>query len=116
MGRSEADISGWLEYFMDGMADSFAKVETQAREAESRWEQDASPALRKLDPRQRRALTLFVRQQVITSNDLAELFSFAPRTARLLLQKWAGQGFLAIADPSKKARKYKLSPEFEKLF
>ena len=116
MGRAEADITNWLEYFVEGMAEAFAKVEEQASQAANRWETDKTPELRKLDPRQRKALTLFSRQQIITSSDLALLFSFAPRTARLLLQKWTRQGFLAIADPSKKARKYRLSPEFEKLF
>ncbi|MBI2387352.1 MAG: Fic family protein [Elusimicrobia bacterium] len=115
-GRAEADITAWLEYFVAGMGEAFAKVEGQAKAAETRWETDKSPVLRKLDPRQRRALALFARQQAITSRDISMLFSFAPRTARLLLQKWTEQGFLAIADPSKKARKYKLAPEFEKLF
>lgn len=116
LGRAKADVTAWLEYFVDGMADAFSKVEEKAKEAQNRWETDKSPALRNLDPRQRKALTLFSRQKVITSNDLAALFIFAPRTARLLLQKWTRQGFLVVADPSKKARKYKLSSEFEKLF
>jgi len=116
VGRAEADITGWLEYFLEGMVDAFAKVEAHAREAADRWETDRSPELRRLDPRQRKALTLFARQQTITSQDLATLFSFAPRTARMLMQKWTDQCFLAIANPSKKARKYKLSAEFEKLF
>lgn len=116
MGRAEADITNWLEYFAEGMVDAFTKVEEQAARAADRWETDKSPELRRLDPRQRKTLALFSRQQIITSNDVALLFSFAPRTARLLLQKWTGQGFLVMADPSKKARKYKLAPEFEKLF
>ncbi len=116
MGRQEADMTGWLDYFVAGMADAFARVEEQAGLAASRWETDKSPELRKLDHRQRKALILFSRQQTITSNDAARLFSFAPRTARQLLQKWTDQGFLVIADPSKKARKYKLAQEFERLF
>jgi Fic family protein len=115
-GRAEADVTGWLQYFVDGMVDAFTRVEEKAKDAEGRWESDKSPILRVLDPRQRKALTLFARQQAITSRDVAALFSFAPRTARLLLQRWTAQGFLAIADPSKRARKYRLSPKFEKLF
>lgn len=114
-GRARADITAWLEYFVAGMAEAFAKVEAQARAAEDRWEGDRSPELRRLDPRQRKVLALFARQQVVTSRDVGSLFSFAPRTARLLLQKWTAQGFLALADPSKKARKYRLAPEFERL-
>lgn len=115
-GRAEADITAWLEYFVIGMEQAFARVEEQAKAAESRWESDKSPLLRKLDARQRKALTLFARQQTITGREIAELFSFAPRTARELLRKWTKQGFLTMANPSKKARKYRLSPEFETLF
>lgn len=115
-GRAKADITAWLEYFIAGMEHAFEKVEGHAQAAQSDWESDKSPELRKLDPRQRKALTLFVRQQTITSRDVGALFAFAPRTARLLLQRWAAQKFLVVADPSKKARKYKLAREFEKLF
>jgi Fic family protein len=115
-GRAGADITAWLEYFVIGMEQAFAKVEEQAKAAEFRGEADKSPLLRKLDPRQRMTLTLFARQQTITGRDIAELFSFAPRTARALLLKWTQQSFLVIADPSKKARKYRLAPEFEELF
>ncbi|MBI5883267.1 MAG: Fic family protein [Elusimicrobia bacterium] len=115
-GRAEADTTGWIQYFVDGMVDAFAKVEEKAKEAEGRWESDKSPVLRMLDPRQRKALSLFALQKTITSQDLAALFSFAPRTVRLLLQKWTEQGFLVMADPSKKARKYKLAREYERLF
>lgn len=115
-GRVEADISGWLDYFIAGMADAFAKVEEQAGLAASRWETDKSPELRRLDARQRKALALFSRRQVITSNEAAQLFSFSPRTGRQLLQKWVKQGFLVVADPSKKARKYKLARRYERLF
>jgi Fic family protein len=115
-GRAQAAITRWLEYFINGMVDAFTKVEEKATEAELRWETDQTPALRRLDARQRKALTLFVRQQVISSSDVATLLSVAQRTARLLLGKWTNDGFLQIADPSKKARKYKLAPEFEKLF
>ncbi|OFW06303.1 MAG: cell filamentation protein Fic [Acidobacteria bacterium RIFCSPLOWO2_12_FULL_59_11] len=115
-GREKADITGWLEYFAGGMADAFAHVEQQAEKAAGLGEADKSPILRTLDPRQRKALTLFAGQRAITSRDLARLFSFAPRTARVLLQKWTRQGFLKIIDPSKKARKYELADEFEKIF
>ncbi len=116
LGREKADITGWLEYFINGMADAFEKVQAQAGAAADNAEGDASPILRQLDPRQRKALTIFARQELITSTDLAGLFNFAPRTARALLGQWVKKGFLAVADPSKKARKYKLSKKFSGLF
>ena len=52
-------------------------------------------------------------QKIITSNDIAEFFNFAPRTARKLAQDWVEVGFLVIVDNSKKARKYQLQQELE---
>ena len=62
-----------------------------------------------LDARQKQALLFFEKNAFITSKDVEELFHFAGRTARQLLQKWVKQGFVVVADPSKKARKYKLN-------
>ena len=116
MGRAEADIGGWLEYFISGMINAFTKVAEQAARAEENSELDQSGLLRKLDPRQRKVLTLFKKQEIITSNDVAALFSFAPRTARVLMAQLVEAGFLSVTNPSKKARKYKLSKRFSALF
>ena len=116
MGRAQADLTGWIEYFIAGMTDAFAKVEAHARSEAVNAVPDSSALLRKLDPRQRKALTLFEKQENITSADVAALFGFAPRTARFLLEKWVKSGFMEIADPSKKARKYKLAKQFAEMF
>lgn len=116
MGRAEADLTGWIEYFVTGMIEAFTKVETQAKGEKRNAAADNSAILRKLDPRQRKALTLFESQETVTSADIATLFGFAPRTARLQLENWVKAGFMEVADPSKKARKYKLSKQFAKLF
>ena len=75
---------------------------------------DLTPILRELDVRQRKVLQLFETQKTITSNDIAEFFNFAPRTARKLAQDWVEVGFLIMVDASKKARKYQLSDRLEK--
>jgi predicted HTH transcriptional regulator len=71
--------------------------------------------LRKLDPRQRKALELFQQSDAITSRDVAKLFTLSQRAARNLLSGWVDQGFLHIADPAKKSRKYRLANEFQGL-
>lgn len=115
-GRAKADITKWVEYFCNGMADSFENVLQRTREAAGNGAADFSPALRKLDPRQRKALELFRLSTSINSHDVATLFGISDRAARNLLASWTESGFLYIADPSKKNRKYALSPEFERLF
>jgi Fic family protein len=114
-GRVEADITAWVEYFCAGMADSFESVRRRAREAADRGMRDDSDALRRLDPRQRRALELFRRSVVITSRDVEALFGVSQRTARNILSSWVSDGFVLVADPARKSRSYRLSPEYEGL-
>ena len=109
MGRAEADITGWVEYFVEGMAKSFEKVEKHSLKAAEHFEIDQSPLLRKLDPKQRKVLALFKQQEVITSNDLAIFLNFSPRSARHLALTWNKEGFLEAVNISKKGRRYKLS-------
>jgi Fic family protein len=113
LGRAEADITPWVEYFCDGVAESFEAVRKRAQEAAGGT--DVSPLLRKLDPRQRRVLELFRDRNAITSRDVERLLAVSQRTARLLLRQWADAGFLTIVDPAKKSRKYGLEKRFEGL-
>jgi Fic family protein len=113
MGRAEADITRWVAYFIEGMATSFEKVHEQAKREAETGSRDQSRLLRDLDAKQRKVLTLFERSREVTARDIAALFGFQPRTAAALCQHWVGVGFLAIADPAKKSRRYRLSDSLE---
>jgi Fic family protein len=115
LGRADSDITQWVEYFCVGMAESVERVKKRAEEAAGTGAQDSSHLLRRLDPRQRRALTLFKDSETITSRDIEKLFAVSQRTARNLLSGWEKDGFLAVADPAKKSRKYGLAAEFREL-
>ena len=97
------------------MADSFEGVKRRAQEAAGSGAQDRSPLLRRLDPRQRKALELFRESNTITSRDIEALFGISQRAARNLLTAWVAGGFLSIADPAKKSRKYGLANEFREM-
>ncbi|MCI0391373.1 MAG: Fic family protein [Acidobacteria bacterium] len=114
-GRAEADITKWVEYFCDGMAESFESVKKRALEAAEARAKDSSPQLRKLDPRQRKALELFLHSDTITSRDIDVLFGISQRMARHLLSSWVQNGFLIIVDPAKKSRRYGLAKKFREL-
>jgi Fic family protein len=114
-GRAQGDITGWIDYFCDGMADSFEKVKQRAQEAADAGATDTSALLRKLDPRQRKALGLFRPSEVITSRDVAALFTVSERTARNLLNAWVAAEFIVVIDSAKKSRKYGLAPRFKPL-
>lgn len=115
MGREDADITSWLEYFCEWMAASFSAVKKWAKEAASLGRQDQSLLLRKLDPRQRKIISLFEKSDEVTALEVGNLLELQHRTARDLCQKWTKSGFLVISDPSKKARKYRLNTQFIKL-
>ncbi len=115
LGRIEADITSFIEYFCAGMADAFAKVRLAAEEASRQSTLDQTPALRDLIPQQRQSLGLFLRLRVITAKDLAAYFSSTPRQAAALCGRWVESGFLVIEDPSTKTRSYRLAAAHESL-
>jgi Fic family protein len=115
MGRADADITKWIAYFVEGMAVSFQKVETQARTEAARGGADQTRALRKLDVRQRRALALFEQSQEVTAKEIAEIFGLKSRAATGLCQRWVEDGFLTVSSPSKKSRRYRLATQYEAL-
>jgi Fic family protein len=114
-GRAEADITKWVEYFVEGMAVAFENVLKRMAEAEAQGSADQSNLLRKLDLRQRRVLSLFQEFEVVTSKQIGELFGFKPRTGAQICRDWVECGFLEIVDPSNRARKYKLAEPYKEL-
>jgi Fic family protein len=114
-GRAESDITNWIDYFCQGVAESFENVKRQARAAADVGAVDESLQLRKLDPRQRKALELFGRSETITSRDVEQMFSISQRTARNILSDWVERRFVVVIDRAKKSRKYGLAREFRKL-
>jgi Fic family protein len=114
-GRAERDITAWVDYFCRGAAESFESVRKRAQEAADSGAGDESSQLRKLDPRQRKALELFRRSDTITSRDVEQLFTVSQRTARNMLTDWVKRKFVVVIDPAKKSRKYGLANGFKTL-
>lgn len=115
MGRAEADITKWVEYFTEGMAVSFENVLNRMDEANQQNQTDQSKLLRKLDPKQRKALELFQEYETVTSQQIGELFGFKPRTSAALCAVWVKDGFLKVVDPSNRGRKYQLTDTYLEL-
>ncbi|MCB1110632.1 MAG: Fic family protein [Chlamydiia bacterium] len=113
LGRAEAEITPWVEYFIEGMALSFEKVIEQMEG--SKHEKDDSKLLRELDPKKRKILELFEDYAVITSKQIGHFYGFKPSTSSQLCRQWVKEGFIEIVDPSRKARKYQLSKKYKKL-
>ncbi|MBS0235740.1 MAG: Fic family protein [Proteobacteria bacterium] len=115
MGRAEADITKWLEYFIEGMTMSFESVVKQMSMAAGRGLEDSSATLRQLDPRQRKALGLFQQFEEVASQQIGDLFGFKPRTSSAICATWVESWFLKTVNESRKSRKYALSDRYRTL-
>lgn len=111
-GRADADLTGWLTYFLETMAATFRRVAQEVRERASQVTAPEPAALRRLDRRARLVLGLFTHQETITAADAARALGLSPRAARDLLAAWVADGWLEVADPARKSRRYRLSAEY----
>jgi len=98
------------------MSVAFERVaEEVERHSKEEAEDENLELLRPLDHRARRVLGLFVERDLIKSSDVANLLGISTRQARELLSKWSEQGWLEIADPSRRGRKYRLAKTYKSL-
>lgn len=114
MGRAESDITSWVEYFCRSMLKSFESVKRRALGNLSR-NKDVVKEMRNLDARKRAILTLFVHESEISAKDVEDFFNIKSRTARHLCKQWVDDGFLVLANPSRKLRTYSLADIYKKL-
>ena len=97
------------------MAQSCEHVLERMHQKKTKGSTDQSDVLRKLDPKQRKALELFQEFDTITAKQIGDLFGFQPRTSSALCKKWVDNNFLEITDFSNKGRKYKLAKQYKHL-
>jgi Fic family protein len=114
-GRAQTPITHWIAYACEGIAISCEKVITHMQAAQKKGESGATMLLRTLDPKQRKALELFKFHDIITAQQIGELFGFKPRTSSALCAQWIKDGFLEIVNASKKGRSYRLGKNYRAL-
>jgi Fic family protein len=113
--RAEADITKWVEYFVEGMVISFENIVKNMKASAMEKELDQSDILRTLDQRQRKALSLFQKFETVTSRQIGELFGVKPRTSAQICSTWVERDFLEVVDASNRGRKYRLTRRYEEL-
>jgi transposase len=94
------------------MATVFSSAKDEALRCAEKGLPEEPEQLRRLDRRARLIIALFHRQDSIVTADVAKTLGVAERTARDLMKEWVTDGWLQIADPSKKARRYILTAEY----
>ena len=113
-GRAQADLTGWLEYYITLLADVFGS----ARDEAAKYAKEGIPLepepLRRLDRRARVVLGMFARKDTITAQEVAAALGLSGRMARNILTAWVKDGWLVVANPSNRARAYRLSAVYRK--
>lgn len=117
MGRAEAEITSFIEYFCAGMAKAFESVRNNivSNLQNNNGVADKSDLLYHLDERQKRALDLFLKQKIITTKDVALLFGLGISAANNICNKWLEVGFVEASSEAKKNRGYFLGKKWRKL-
>ena len=111
-GRAEADLTGWVAYFIHSMATTFRGVADEVHAQANSPATPEPPDLHHLDRRARLALGLFTHQETVTTAEIARALGLAPRTVRSLIPGWLADGWLEVSDPARKTRRYRLSAEY----
>jgi Fic family protein len=112
MGRAEADRTPWIDYFVSGVARVFQLARDEALRQAAQPVVMEPVELRQLDGRARRVLTLFARRELVTAGEIGALLPIGSRAVRGVISQWGTQGFLEIADPSNRARSYRLPARY----
>ncbi len=118
-GRAEADITPFLDYFLEGMAISFRSVRKKADRLKE-LDKDApikyqTEKLRELRPQQRQLFSLFIKNKEVSVNDIAQHLGLKPRSAYSLVKNSIEDDFMQIMNQSRKARTYGLTKKWELL-
>lgn len=108
MGRADADLNKWLDYFLKTLANVFKETKNETIKLLKR-DMNEPAWQRKLERRARIVASLFSRAEYITTGDVATSLGLSTRMARELLKKWVEDGWLTIGNPSNKCRDYKLT-------
>ncbi|MCX6064618.1 MAG: Fic family protein [Chloroflexi bacterium] len=108
-GRAEADLSTWLTYFVGLLADVFRVAKEEALSMKDAPIDPEPEVLRRLDHRARMVLGLFAKQETITATQVAETLGLSERMVRNLMLGWVRDGWLVVADDSRRKRAYELS-------
>ena len=111
-GRAAAEVTGFLAYFLAGMAEAFVGVQAVAAAAAARGAPDQQPSLDALAPRERQVLALLKKQGTATAAEIADHLGLSPRTVRAWCQRWVKEGVLEVHDASRKNRSYRRGARF----
>lgn len=116
-GRNDADLTPWLEYFLNGLAEVYSEAAEIVRQKNSQLLKVEPELIRKLDVQQRSLFRqLAFKQHAVSITELCRLLDAGERTVREKVKKWMEEGFLEPKDPeAQRVRTVVLAAQYEEL-
>jgi Fic family protein len=113
-GCAEADLTPWVNYFIQTLGTVFQETLKEAASYSQKGFRTEPAELRRLDHRGRTILDLFISQAKVTTPQIARKLGLSDRMVRLLLKQWVKEGWLHLANASKRGRAYELAGALKK--
>ncbi len=116
-GRHDADMTTWLEYFLNGLSEVYTEAAQIVQEKNNELLKVEPELIRKLDIQQRKVYRqLLFKQDFVSITELCMLLGAGERTIREKVKRWIDEGFLIPKDPvAQRVRTVILSPWYEEL-
>lgn len=116
-GRNEAELTPWLEFFIEGLAEVFQEAAAIVTEKSAQMTKIEPDLIRKLDPQQRMVFAqLTFKQDTLTTSELRDLLRLSDRSIREKVSHWREEGLIEPRDQdAKRVRSIKLTAEYENL-
>ena len=117
LGRNEADITRWLEFFVKGLATVFEEAAADVQAKNNEYLAVELEMIRILDPQQRLIFAkLAFKCTSASTSDLCKWLSLSDRTIREKVKNWIQMGFLHPRDQdAQRIRSVVLAAEYYNL-
>jgi cell filamentation protein, protein adenylyltransferase len=100
-GRNNPDLTPWISYFLEVMADIFARVDQKVN-ALYHETSNENDFIQVLDKRERWVASVIMQKGFIRSDDICEHFNVDNKTAMNWFKNWETKGFLKRKDMAQK--------------
>lgn len=116
-GRNDCDITQWLEFFLNGLAEVFEEAAQIVEEKSNEYTTIEPELIRVLDPNQRIVFSqIAFRYNWVSTSDLRKWLNLSDRTIRDKVKKWINEGFVMPRDSDgKRIRSVVLTPKYQAL-
>jgi Fic family protein len=109
-GGETADLTAWVDYHVEMVHEAAMAADRESAGADGKKGKPKIPRqARSPDPRARKIFAALGGGATITANGVAAELGLSARMARELLSRWVQDGWLAVADASRRKRAYALA-------